>query len=176
MISVKEFAFENKVSESIVYRHIRNHKEALGENVQRQHGRTWLTDEGVSFIKSLMTQQTIVREKANDVVRNLEQELLAKNASIQAQADIIRSLELKLEGYEENKKLLEDGRKRIDDLEAQNADLKADNEVQRGKAAEAEQKALEANSEAYRAKEELQAEKNRKLTFKERLLGRKIGE
>ncbi len=176
MISVKEFAFENKVSESIIYRHIRNHKEALGENVRRQHGRTWLTDEGVSFIKSLMTQQTIVREKANDVVRNLEQELLAKNASIQAQADIIKALELKLEGFEENKKLLEDGQKKIDALEDEKASLGREIEVQRGKVAEAEKRALEANSEAYRAKEELQAEKSRKLTWKERLLGRKIGE
>lgn len=126
MISVKEFAFENKVSESIVYRHIRNHKDELGEWVQKAHGRTWLTDEGVNFIKNLMTQQTIVKEKANDVVRTLESELKIRNASIEAQKDIIKSLELKLADFEEKKKLLAESNNKIAALEAKNGDLSRD--------------------------------------------------
>lgn len=145
MISVKEFAFENKVSESIVYRHIRNHKEELGDRVQKAHGRTWLTDEGVNFIKNLMTQQTIVREKANDVVRQLENELRLKNASIEAQANIIKSLERDLIDFEKNKQLLAEHNDKIVALEAKNDDLSHVNEELGQKVAEAKKTAQEVN-------------------------------
>lgn len=53
---VKDFAKSLGVSESIIYRHIRNHREALGDRIIKKAKQTWVTDEGQEYIKNLMVQ------------------------------------------------------------------------------------------------------------------------
>ena len=63
LLRVKDFASERGVSESIIYRHIRNHREELGENVYKKGKSTYITEEGQAFIRSLMFDQPV-----NDVI------------------------------------------------------------------------------------------------------------
>ena len=63
LLRVKDFASERGVSESIIYRHIRNHREELGENVYKEGKSTYITEEGQAFIRSLMFDQPV-----NDVI------------------------------------------------------------------------------------------------------------
>lgn len=74
MISIKDFAKGQGCSETIVYRHIRNNKKELGSNVQKLHGKTWLTDEGAELIRSLMKQQPIVISDTNEEIKKLQEE------------------------------------------------------------------------------------------------------
>lgn len=146
MISIKDFAIKNKVSESIVYRHIRNHKDDLGDRVQKAHGRTWLTPEGESFIKNLMTQQTVIYEKASDEMNSLMRILAEKEATIEAltsERDALKTqIDIKVQALEEHANSLAA-------LEAQNGDLRADKEKLGQKVAQAEKMAENANKEAW---------------------------
>lgn len=160
MITIKDFAREQGCGESIVYRHIRNHKEELGDRVQKVHGRTWLTDDGVNYIKNLMTQHMAVEEKAAPEVLSLQKQLVEKDVTIKAQDAVIEAYKLKFEQYEADKKLLAERKDKIDALEAQNGDLRADNEKLGQKVAKAEKTAQEANTE-------LERERQRRITFKE---------
>ena len=55
-LKVKDFASQQGVSESIIYRHIRQHREELGEGVIKKPKATWLTDEAQDYLRSLMVQ------------------------------------------------------------------------------------------------------------------------
>lgn len=147
MITIKDFAREQGCGESIVYRHIRNHKEELGDRVQKAHGRTWLTDEGVNYIKNLMTQHTTISEKAAPEVVSLQKQLGEQQVTIEAQKAIIDMLNLKFEQYEADKKLLAERKDKIDALEVQNGNLSRDIEEKDKTLAELNKTAKKAISE-----------------------------
>lgn len=159
MITIKDFAREQGCGESIVYRHIRNHREELGDRVQKVHGRTWLTPEGVQYIKNLMTQHMVIEEKAAPEVKSLQKQIAEQQVTIKAQENIIEMLNLKFERYEEDKKLLEDGKEKIKALEVQNADLSAEKDELKGKIADVEKKASE---DVQQAQNELENEKKKR--------------
>lgn len=93
MITVKDFAKQQGCGESIVYRHIRQHREELGDMVQKLNRKTWLTDEGQEFIRGLMIQQPLVVSETSDEIARLKEEnerlkdalLLAKDKIIDLQ-------------------------------------------------------------------------------------------
>ena len=92
MITIKDFAAQQSCGESIVYRHIRNHKEDLGDRVQKIHGKTWLTAEGAEYIRSLMTQQPINVYNADALTRELQVKLEEKTAKIESLLDEVSAL------------------------------------------------------------------------------------
>lgn len=55
-MKVKDFAASMGVTESIVYRHIRNHREELGDGVIKKPKATWLTDAAQELLRGLMVQ------------------------------------------------------------------------------------------------------------------------
>lgn len=120
MISVKDFAIKCKASESIIYRHIRKHREELGENVYKAHGRTWLTPEGESFISNLMTQQTVIFEKASDELLSLRRQLDEKNTTIEMLKETGRVLQMK---YDEQLLAISEHAESIANLETKNDEL-----------------------------------------------------
>lgn len=73
-MKVKDFAAQLGVSDSIIYRHIRNHREELENWVLKKAKATWLTDEAQEFIRNLMVQQPIVvNEGAAPFLEEMEQ-------------------------------------------------------------------------------------------------------
>lgn len=155
--TIKDLAKELNCSYEAVRKQTKRYAKELGDHIYTQHKTQYLDDFACDFIRSKRMDSPVVisrleHDEAMELLKQKYTELLEKYTTLQ-----------------EEKHQLEVDNAKI-------ALLEADNKAQRDKIAEAEQKALEANSEAYRAKEELQAEKIRKLTFRERLLGRKIEE
>ena len=157
MISIRDFAAQQGCGESIIYRHIRKHKEALGDRVQKAHGKTWLTDEGAEYIRALMKQQPVVVSEGSE------------------ETELLRG---------ENKRLLEAlnaAKERIIDLQEQNTALalktakiellEADNAAARERATQAEESAQAAAdelTEAQRRIAELEGRKWYHLLFKKK--------
>lgn len=168
---VKDFAKELGCSDSIVYRHIRNHREELGDRIIKKAKQTWITEEGQEFIRGLMVQQPIVvseagfaqsleqLEKENSVLKD---KLIAMHETLQAaqlQIEEGKRAQLALEAAEDEKKTLTasmDEYKVLADKAAQEA-------------AQERQRAEEAEEEARRLREQL----DRPLTFMERIRGRR---
>lgn len=164
VISLKDYAKQNNISYEAVRQQVVRYKNDLAEHIIRDGRQQFLDDEAVAFLDSKRQKNpvAIIQIEKDERIEALQKELdAAKNMII---------------GLQEERDKLKSEKYTLELENAKIARLEADNEAQRGKIAEAEQKAVEANSEAYKAKEELQAEKKRKLTFKERLLGRKIEE
>lgn len=168
---VKDFAKELGCSDSIVYRHIRNHREELGDRIIKKAKQTWITEEGQEFIRGLMVQQPIVvseagfaqsleqLEKENSVLKD---KLITMHETLQAaqlQIEEGKRAQLALEAAEDEKKTLTasmDEYKVLADKAAQEA-------------AQERQRAEEAEEEARRLREQL----DRPLTFMERIRGRR---
>lgn len=146
MISIKDFAKGQGCSETIVYRHIRNNKKELGSNVQKLHGKTWLTDEGAELIRSLMKQQPLVISDTNEEIKRLQEENRQLLQSLNLAKDKIIVLQ------EQNVALTLETSK-IALLEAEN-----------GKAREEAQSYKETSQ---KLSEELTEEKERPIGFKE---------
>lgn len=161
VISLKDYAKQNNVSYEAVRKQVVRYADELGAHIIRDGRQQFLDEEAIAFLdaKRQKNPVAIIQMDKDERIEALQNELnLAKNLIIELQD-------------ERNK--LKDRNYALEQETAKIALLEADNKAQRDKIAEAEKNALEANSEAYRAKEELQAEKKRKLTFRERLLGRK---
>lgn len=167
MISIKDFAKGQGCSETIVYRHIRNNKKELGSNVQKLHGKTWLTDEGAELIRSWMKQQPIVISDTNEATEKLREQIRQLQAKVTEQAEKIANQSEELRAADKalakvNTLLLNSAKEkeRADTLEAQNADLRASNDKK-------DELLLDAEKTAQKLSEELTEEKERRISFKE---------
>ncbi len=164
VITLRDYAKQNNISYEAVRKQLVRYKAELGDHIIKDGRQQFLDEEAVAFLdaKRQKNPVAIIQMDKDERIEALQKELdAAKNMII---------------GLQEERDKLKSEKYTLELENAKIALLEADNKAQRDKIAEAEQKALEANSEAYRAKEELQAEKSRKLTLKERLLGRKIEE
>lgn len=161
VISLKDYAKQNNISYEAVRKQVVRYADELGAHIIRDGRQQFLDEEAVAFLDA---------KRQKNPVAIIQMDKDERIESLQRQLDVAKNLIIELQ---EERNKLKDEKYALEQETAKIALLEADNKAQRDKIAEAEQKALEANSEAYRAKEELQAEKSRKLTLKERLLGRK---
>lgn len=161
VISLKDYAKQNNISYEAVRKQVVRYADELGAHIIRDGRQQFLDEEAVTFLDA---------KRQKNPVAIIQMDKDERIEDLQRQLDVAKNLIIELQ---EERNKLKDEKYALEQETAKIALLEADNKAQRDKIAEAEQKALEANSEAYRAKEELQAEKSRKLTLKERLLGRK---
>ena len=155
VISLKDYAKKNNISYEAVRQQVVRYKEELDEHIIRDGRQQFLDEEAVAFLdaKRQKNPVAIIQMDKDEQIESLQRELdKAKNLIIDLQ---------------EERNKLKDEKYALEQETEKIARLEADNEAQKVKMAEAEQKALEANSEAFRAKEELQAEKQRRISFKE---------
>lgn len=167
MISVRDFANQQGCGESIIYRHIRNHKKELGDRVQKSHGKTWLTDEGAEYIRSLMKQQPVVVSEEDPRVKILEEEkrelelqLREANVAFQKYVSETTSLLVKASQQIELAEKSEMYKKKNAELEAQNDDLRASNDKK-------DELLLQAEKTAQELSNELTEANTRPISFKE---------
>jgi DNA repair exonuclease SbcCD ATPase subunit len=167
-LKIKDFASMQGVSESIIYRHIRQHKDALGDRVIKRGNATWLTEEGQEYIRGLMTQQPIVVSDG-DFQRQLD-DLREENRNLLMALNLAKDtiIELKdgqarLEAAEKEKALLEetvqDAKKEIKNLIEEKAVA----------VAKAHQEAAEAAKRASAMQDDLAAEKAEKEALRAKL-------
>ncbi len=127
-LKIKDFAAAQGVSESIIYRHIRQHKEALGDRVIKRGNATWLTEEGQEYIRGLMIQQPIVVGDAETQreVERLREEVLRLHEKLESTQDALRaSLQAQID-LQGTQALLEASERRTEALEADLVAAKAD--------------------------------------------------
>lgn len=143
-VKVKDFAQSKGVSASIVYRHIREHREELGDSVVKEPKATWLTDEAQNYLSSLMVSSPIILS-TSEHLRELEE--------LREKCDSLRELIDKKDDY--ICRLLE----RFESNSQELMQLKE------------ERLRIEAESQSLR--HELELERNRPLTLSERITGQR---
>lgn len=170
MLRVKDFAAQQGVSESIVYRHIRQHREELGENVIKKAKATWLTDEGQDFIRNRMVQQPLVLQNNPPELEELRDQVRDLKTENKEQAAANRKLIVMLEASQaENKKLTEKAA-RVDLLEAGAAEHEKqlstahqETEKEKNRADQAEEENSELRRKLEEAENQIKAMKGRGL-------------
>lgn len=122
LLRVKDFATERGVSESIIYRHIRNHREELGDMVIKKAKATYLTEEGQEYIKSLMMEQPLVvgDPETQAELADLKERYNQKEREWLAVVGELKMIQTQLTSAEETRRLIEEAR---DEYKAR-ADLK----------------------------------------------------
>jgi len=157
-LKVKDFAAMQGVSDSIIYRHIRQHKEALGDRVIKRGNATWLTEEGQEYIRGLMTQQPIVvgdaetHRKVEDLLEENRNLLKALNGAKDRIIEM-QGVQARLEAAEKETKLLEGF------IQDAKVEIRTLTEEKTEEVAKAKQEAAEAAKRAELAEAELAAYK-----------------
>lgn len=164
-LKVKDFAAQQGVSESIVYRHIRQNREALGDRIVKAAKATWITDEGQDYLRNLMIQNPIVigdskmAEDLAEAKEQIEQLRREKEKLYQETLKIYKLAEEKQRLIDEakaNQLLLEEKREEI-------GKLREENDKQKAEVWEANQKATASDARAEAAEKAAEeAEKARK--------------
>lgn len=171
MIKLQDFATQQGVTDRQVQRLLKKYENELEGLYERKGPNgTWLNDEACEILRSKMKQAPIIIAENTAVMEDFRK----KNEKLHEALEIAKDRIIELQ--EQNHQL---------ELEnAKIALLEADNEAQKVKAAEADKNAQKLSDELSEARKkfedekhllqnELQAEKVRKLTWKERLLGKK---
>lgn len=173
VISLKDYAKQNNISYEAVRQQVVRYKNDLEEHIIRDGRQQFLDEEAVAFLddKRKKNPVALIQIDKDETIEALKRELdKAKNLIIDLQAE---------------RNQLKDEKHVLEQENAKIALLEADNEVQKVKIADVEKKAAEdvqkaqeslkkVEDENHLLQNELQAEKNRKLTIKERLFGKKI--
>lgn len=172
-LKVKDFAAQQGVSESIIYRHIRQHREELGDMVLKEAKATWLTEEGQDFLRQLMVKEPLIvvsdaRKQAQIV------ELQAEVEALRAEKDrlnrvVEETLKTSLR-QQEQIVALQGAQARLELAEAKQQVLEESREEFKARAAAAEQEAAAAKAELDDARAELNRLKNR--SFWQRVFGK----
>lgn len=174
--TIKELAKELNCSYEAVRKQTKRYAKELQDHIYTQHKTQFLDDYACEFIKSkrMDTPSVISRIEYDEAVEILKEKY---TALLEEHNDLLKERDA-LKGQVED----------IKRLEASNASLSEEIDKQKMKIVEAEKTAQKAQNELVRAHEkfelelkrreenynqELEAEKNRKLTFAERLFGRK---
>lgn len=129
-LKVKDFAAQQGVSDSIIYRHIRNHREQLGDSVVKKSKATWLTDEAQDYLRNLMVQQPIVVnegaapflnqiEQLQNRIQLLEERIERKDVLIEKLQQREAAKDKLLEKAAEKQKFLDTATQKVAELERQ---------------------------------------------------------
>lgn len=173
MKPIKVYAEERGVSHQAVYQMISTHKDELSEHIVK-HGRTrYLTPAAEDILDRYRNKSQIIIDapNGNNEVEKLRSQVESLLIKIADQADKISELAqwkadnaLLIAEASQQSLLLESKTKEIELLEGFIKDAKDNIEfIQEEK-----------NREIEQLRKELEAEKNRSLTFKERITGKKI--
>ena len=178
MITIKDYAMQNGISHQAVYQMLGTHKEELDPHIVKQGRTRFLTDKAVEILEQYRQQATIVidRQDQTERIKELEQErdnLLIKTADLGVRladlADWKAEKAVEIASAEQQKLLLTTAQ----------ADLKkAETELQEAKEVIGNAKKLldskdEECTNLRKQLEELQQAQERRLTWKERITGRK---
>lgn len=158
---IKDYAKERNISHQAVYKLIENHEVELKDYIVKQGRTRYLMPEAEEILDSYRNKAQIVIEKQDriDEIERLNAENKNLLLKVATQADKIATLAeeaknnaILIAEANNNAKLLEDKTKQLDEIKADRDELL---------------------DKLHRAETELEAEKNRKLSLKERIFGKK---
>lgn len=183
VITFRDYADQRGISYEAVRQQVVRYRADLEGHIVRDGRQQLLDEEAVSFLESKRKKNpvTIIQQSKDEELQLLRQQKEALMAKVAEQGDKLDALHTRLE---EMLQLQLDAKAATLALAAKNAaregELRKEAENAREAAENAEKRASEAVAAAEEAKAEvaaavadLQAEQTRKLTLRERLLGRK---
>lgn len=166
MLKLQEFAKQCGVTDRAIQKHLKKHEEELeGHFFRNGPNGTWLDETAQEYIRNLMIQKPIseiVDDRLQKKISELEEDLKRKEQYIMALEAGNIAKQNQINDFEEKQLLLEE--KRIEDIKA--AEDALGNKLK--EQFDCEKAALE-----KRYQEELEVERTRKLTWRERLTGKK---
>lgn len=199
MIKLQDFAKMQNITDRQVQRLLKKYADELEGLYQRKgHNGTWLSDEACEILRGKMKQQPVIISEQSAEVERLKEENtnllkalnVAKDAIIELKDKNIALEETKekyealkaadeltlqeLEGTREELQVQKTQNARLNDLYVEQGENLANAQKEAKNASEGLLKAQKQfEDEKHLLEQQLEAEKNRKLTFKERLFGQK---
>lgn len=166
MIKLQDFARQQGVTDRAIQKHIKKYAVELDGHVERKGPNgTWIDDEGCSILRSKMKSKEIVVADGKSVkrIQELEATVIQKEQYI-AILEAANTKKTAQIAQLENDKLC---------IEEQTADkIKQAEDILKNKLQTEFNEQLQSLKEDYQR--QLDAEKRRKLTFRERLFGSKV--
>ena len=162
MTKLQDFAAQQNVTERQIYRLLQKYADELqGLYERRGQNGTWLTDEACEILHSKMRQQPVIVSDGS-LARQAE-ELKAKNLELLEELHTVQADMIELQ--KQNTKLIAET--------ARISLLEADNDVKTQKLAAADDEKQQLQAEITQLRQQLESEKQRPLTLRERIFGRK---
>lgn len=172
MIKLQDFANQCGVTDRAIQKHLKKHEKELQGHFERKGPNgTWLDETAQAYIRSLMITRLPITDA--DTLNEL-QELKMKNSELQnkindkdkliAQKDFL-NLELQKRLEDKDKELIEQKNKILQIEEKNEEKIKAAEDALKNELQEKH------NQELAALQQQFEAEKHRKLSFKERLFG-----
>lgn len=155
---IKTYAKQKGVSTQAVYKQIRNHEKELKGHIFKESGKKWLDEYAIDYLdrqsqQSAVAIQSLERDEAMEMLQNKYIEILESYKDLADQLANQKTLLLVAQSEKQ------EAEKQINSAE--------------NRAAEAERRSEQAEAELQQLRAELEAEKSRKLTWRERFRGRK---
>lgn len=186
MRTIKEYAKTKGVTPQAVYKQLKTHKKELEGHIQKIKGISYLDDWAIDYlnVQTETAPSVVVSENKDLIIEELKKniELLLTEKS-QLESKLTAVSEWKAEKAvmiakaEQQQLLLEQKDKQIKETAEEHAQIVSDMKAQLNEesklkeAAKAEADHLHLQNQEL--EQRLEVEKNRKLTFKERLIGKK---
>ena len=162
MTKLQDFATQQNVTERQIYRLLQKYADELqGLYERRGQNGTWLTDEACEILHSKMRQQPVI--VSDGALARQAEELKAKNLELLEELHTVQTDMIELQ--KQNTKLIAET--------ARISLLEADNDVKTQKLAAADDEKQQLQAEITQLRQQLESEKQRPLTLRERLFGRK---
>lgn len=155
---IKTYAKQKGVSTQAVYKQIKNHEKELKGHIFKESGKKWLDEYAIDYLdrqsqQSAVAVQSLERDEAMNMLKSKYIELLERYKDISDQ-------------LAHHKTLL---------LAAQSEKQEAEEQIKgaEDRAVEAERRSEQIEAELQQLRAEFEAERSRKLTWRERFRGRK---
>lgn len=174
MITLKEYAENKKVSYEAIRKQVKRYKVELGEHIIQDGRQQFLDDVAIKFLDEKRLKNPVILEQAD---KNVQIEELENSIKMLLSEKSVLEKELREAlKWKADKSMAiaiaEQNQLRLEEKTKENGELQKDLQ-EANRTIEQLRKDMEA--EICEAKKELEAEKNKKLTFKERLFGKKFG-
>lgn len=168
LISLSEYANQNKITYEAVRKLVTRYADELGEHIIRDDRRQLLDEEAVSFLDSKREKNplAIIQIRKNEEIESLKKENETLLHNIALQNDIIKQQKYELQEADKALKKadmllirMKEDRERIEELEDENAVLRAETDMAKEIALEAHRNAEKADAKLLEAQKSFENEK-----------------
>lgn len=182
VISLRDYAAQKGISYEAVRQQVVRYKDELEGHIIKDGRQQFLDEEAVAFLdaKRQKNPVTIIQQSKDEELEMLRQQKEALLVKVAEQGDKLDALHTKIEDMLQLQIDAKAATLALEAATAREGELRQEAQSAQERAAEAEKRAAEALAEVEAARAEaaaaaaaLQEERNRKLSWRERFLGRK---
>lgn len=182
VISLRDYAAQKGITYEAVRQQVIRYKDELEGHIIKDGRQQFLDEEAISFLDSKRQKNpvAIIQQNKDDELEMLRQQKEALLVKVAEQGDKLDALHTKIEDMLQLQIDAKAATLALEAATAREGELRKDAQSAQERAAESEKRVAEmlaeveaARAEAAEAAAALQEERNRKLSWRERILGRK---